>query len=152
MSAADHFKFDPGLFADGPAREATDSMPTGTVVRLRRWPVAALLVGIIAVSVVVVKANIPERKGQQDLAEASTVNYPGQPVATKFVSESRDVPVSIAPPSSSWCEDSDALCTKLTTSKPAEALRKIISTIPQGMAKQYRVQVSITPIEDALSE
>lgn len=152
MSAANQFKFDPGLFGDKSAREATGPTPAHTVVRLRRWPIVALFVGVTIVGAALVRGNILEGSGRYDSAEMPTLGFPGEPVIAKIASTSHNVPVPITPQSSGWCDDGDALCTKLTTSRPGEALRKIIATIPQGTAKQYRIQVSITPIEEAPTE
>lgn len=112
----------------------------------------ALVVGVTAVGAALVRANILEGSSRHASAEMSTLDFPGEPVIAKMASTSHNVPVPITPQSSGWCEDGDALCTKLTTSRPGEALKKIIATVPQGTAKQYRIQVSITPIEEAQTE
>lgn len=46
------------------------------------------------------------------------------------------------------CSGSEVICTVATASKPADLLRKLIAAIPAASAKQYRVRLSVTAIEE----
>ncbi len=46
------------------------------------------------------------------------------------------------------CKGDEIICTVATASKPVELLHKIVSAIPISGAKQYRVRLSVTPIEE----
>lgn len=48
----------------------------------------------------------------------------------------------------SFCNGDETACITTVSKKPSETLRKMASAIPPGMAKQYKVSISITPIED----
>jgi len=50
--------------------------------------------------------------------------------------------------SNRWCDGDETLCTNVTTARPVQTLQKLIAAIPQGNAKQYKIRLSVTPIEE----
>ena len=57
--------------------------------------------------------------------------------------------VNYSPSADYSCSGSDIVCTSMTTANPAETLKKLIASIPNGKAKQYRIRLSVVPIDDA---
>lgn len=50
--------------------------------------------------------------------------------------------------SNSWCDGDETICTSLITTSPADSLQSLISAIPKGEAKHYKIRLSVVPIED----
>lgn len=145
--------FDPALFDEG-APEEVEQPSVHLKPKPLRWPFVflAFIVGIGIISLVITKLNAP--------TAARNAGYQFAPVATKvetfsstFPSEPvghANVPVMQAYSSNvnRWCDGDETICTTTTTAKPTETLQKLIAAIPQGKAKQYKVRLSVMPIED----
>lgn len=46
------------------------------------------------------------------------------------------------------CTGDEIICTVATANKPADLLRKLIAAIPTASAKQYRIRLSVTAIDE----
>ncbi len=50
------------------------------------------------------------------------------------------------------CTGDEIICTVAVASKPVELLHKLVSAIPISGAKQYRVRLSITAIDEPAND
>jgi hypothetical protein len=48
-----------------------------------------------------------------------------------------------------WCTGTESICTTTTTAKPAAMLNMLAAAIPPGTAKQYRVRLSVTAVDES---
>lgn len=148
MSKANGIDFDPALFGDEPAQGPAIPLPSRAAARRRRWPLVVGLGGIVAASVAVAVSVLPGTSVSHGI-KARLDARDGEGVA---LVDAAPVPTAIsrvvASPTSSWCGEGEVLCTRVTTDRPAETLRKLIAAMPPGTGRQYRISLYLTPIPE----
>ena len=159
MNTTTKIDFDPTLFGEGAPPQAVEPPSIHLKPKPRRWPFAllAFVVGIVGIGVIglvitELNASPTARKTGYQFAPGASKT---EPFSSTFTSEpvgrqNLNVPVMQAYSSNSngWCDGDETICTTTTTAKPTETLQKLIAAIPQGKAKQYKVRLSVVPIED----
>lgn len=157
MSTTTKIDCDPALFGEG-TPQAVEVPSIRLKSKPRRWPFAllAFVVGSVVIGIVIV---ITELNSSPSARNAGYQFAPGAPKTGPFSStftsepvgrQNPNVPVMQAYSSNSngWCDGDETICTTITTAKPTETLKKLIAAIPQGKAKQYKVRLSVMPIEE----
>ena len=56
--------------------------------------------------------------------------------------------LEIFPNPANICTGQETLCATVTTKKPAEAIKSLVSSMSLGTAKGYQIQLSVTPISE----
>ena len=132
----------------------------------RRWQfvLLAFVVSIGVIGLVIKRLNVsPVTRDDGtrivNLPVLKTVPYPSDSAMQPIERWSDPVTVEgIKPPllsSNQWCDGDETICTTATTAKPIETLKKLIAAIPQDKAKQYKIYLSVTPLqveEEAIDE
>jgi hypothetical protein len=125
-----------------------------------RWQFVflAFVVSIGAIGLVIKKLNVSSVKRDDgtrivSLPILKTVPYPSdsanQPGERWYdpVPAQEMQPQSLSSSSNQWCDGDETICTTATTAKPIETLKKLIAAIPQDKAKQYKIYLSVTPLQ-----
>lgn len=126
------------------------------IQQTRIWPsIVGALIFVVLLALIVTVFNLPvfstvsrdagHRLGSAIKPEQLVPNETDQGV------ENQNIAIGIpeSPQSSNrWCDGDETLCTTITTTRPVETLQKLIAAIPQGNAKQYKIRLSVTPIEE----
>lgn len=115
--------------------------------RLRVTFLVALLLTVAAIVLAIVMMT--GRPHSQPEVATLSMPYASADVASRITAMPLGVVSTSAP---GYCTGNEVICTVATASKPADLLRKIVATIPAATAKQYRVRLSVTAIEESPSE
>lgn len=152
MSTTAKIDFEPGLFDEGQPEAAPDLPTIRPERRTSRAPFIVagglLLVGAVSAAFLLHK-NLKEKETAftQERYEARAMLPIREP-------EPRMAPTgiiaSMQPLSSSarWCDGDEVICTTTTSGKPVETLQKLIAAIPQNSAKQYRIRLTVVPVDE----
>lgn len=126
----------------------------------RRWQfvLLAFVVSIGVIGLVIKKLNVsPVTRDDGtrivNLPVLKTVPYPSDPAIQPgewwpdpVTVEGTQQPL-LSSSSNQWCDGDETICTTATTAKPIETLKKLIAAIPQDKAKQYKIYLSVTPLQ-----
>ena len=149
MSTAANIDFQPGLFDGGPSETAREQ-PTVPPKRRKRHAL------VIATGVLVLTAllfaffatlikpqTLPEMLQEGMEAPIGALSGP-EKYASAIPATSR----SYASASGGFCDGYEAMCFTSMTNTPSKTLAKMATAVPKGQAKRYRVNVSITPLDE----
>lgn len=157
MTVPPRIDFDPSLFDDERPQPVLSTAGKAGVRRLNRWGVAvAVLAGG---AVVALGAMAVMRSNDVDLIDSlhqlGTALAPaGNAVPTAAELTSGMVPVPSARPvavhpvaKAPWCSSEMLMCSTVVTGRPAETLQRLTSTLALDKRQQYRVRITIEPID-----
>ena len=153
MNTTTKIKFDPSLFGE----EQTSAMAEQPSMRVkkesRRWPIAVLafgLVGAIGGAIAISNASrVPGEASYRIGSAAARSDSSIRRIAIDPDAQPNTLPVMQAYSTlDRWCDGNETICTTTTTATPASTLQKLIAAIPQGKAKEYKIRLSVTPIQD----
>ncbi len=174
MSTTAKIDFDPDLFADG-GPDAEHDLPTSNqpTRRTNRAPFIVIVAGsllFVLASMAAFKIFDFSAKTRGESLGVSNIlsppfvqlsaapEYPAMPMqsqaAMPMQSQDNGVPSRqyvhdfSARASDVFCGGNEAMCSTITTDKPAEALAKIAAIVPKEQGKHYRLQVSVTAIDE----
>lgn len=157
MSTTTKIDFDPALFGEQTPEDAEQPF-IPLKPKPRRWPFVFLafivIAGIGVMGFVITNQNVSSlarHAGYQPGVVTLKSDLSPSINASELVGRlNPNIPVmqGYSSPSNRWCDGDETICTTTTTAKPTETLQKLIAAIPQGKAKQYKVRLSVTPIEE----
>lgn len=166
MSTTAKIDFDPDLFADG-GPDAEHDLPTSNqpTRRTNRAPFIVIVAGsllFVLASMAAFKIFYFSAKTRGESLGVSNIlsppfdqvsaapEYPAMPMPSQdnAVPSRQYVHDFSARASDVFCGGNEAMCSTITTDKPAEALAKIAAIAPKEQGKHYRLQVSVTAIDE----
>jgi hypothetical protein len=149
--------------AENPTENTTEPLNLAVSVKKNTWRwqfvFLAFVVSIGVIGLVIKKLNVSPVTHDNvtrlvSLPALKTVPYPSDSANQPGERWYDPVPAQeIQPPLlgsslTQWCDGDETICTTATTAKPIETLQKLIAAIPQDKAKQYKIYLSVTPLQE----
>lgn len=154
MSTPKKIDFDPMLFGEDDEEDIEKP-----IIRPKRnfWtfaPLVFVVVGIVVTGLFITKLlkhPITSREASHQFVMGTSKMEPLYSTFTNDVPVERQNTVvhaiqSYSSNSNLGCDGDETFCIITTTTKPNETLQKLISAIPQSKDKQYKVRLSVVPI------
>lgn len=145
MSTAPKIDFSPDVFEDFTDDEPLPALPPAKPRWSTRRTIFVVSIGILlALGIVYFTTN---HQAASKSGEERGVGTVGNPLLLPSLQQAvMAAPVHPMSPTA-WCTGDEVVCTTVISSTPVQTLKKLVVATPEGSAKQYKVRLSITPIE-----
>ena len=149
MSTTAKIDFEPGLFDEGQHEEAPDLPAIQPKRRASRAPfiVAGGLLLVLAAAFFAINGTSKPKTVPAMLTEGPQTTIGAFSLPT-LAQGSQIISKTAVGDSEGFCVGFEAMCSTITTDKPAETLAKLAAALPVGEAKRYRVKVSVVPLDE----
>ncbi len=161
MSTSSKIDFEPGLFGDEHPDSDNQVQQKKGVRRLNRAPiiVAGSLLFVLAAMAAINTFDFSAKMRGEGFGVSNILPPPIDQLSAAPVDRVSNIPYGIIPArqnvhdiyaraSDGFCGGNEAMCSTITTDKPAEALAQIAAIVPKEQGKHYRLQVSVTAIDE----
>ena len=139
--------FSPSVFDSGKPESPDTSERSPSNWRLRFTFLGSLLVILAGLVYIMMMMTRPSRS--QSESGRLSMPYPSSEVPLRIPATAQTQTPSRG---LEYCTGNEVICTVAMASKPTDLLRKLVASIPAATAKQYRVRLSVTSIEEPPAE
>lgn len=157
MTMSPRVDFDPSLFDDERPQPVPSVAGKADVRRMNRWGVAVAVLagGALVASGAMAVMRSSDVDWVDSLHQLGTALAPvGNDVPTAaeptagIVSMPSARPVAVHPVAKApWCSSEMLMCSTVVTGRPAETLQRLTSTLALDRRQQYRLRITIEPVD-----